>query len=86
MYQGGQKQRLLHRPRTAEKAKGSDPGRFRFTVDTKTDASIQRSFAAFIPDTTKIIIAQRVSSVQHADGSLSWTMAKLQRAENMMNC
>ena len=36
-------------------------------VDTKTDASIQKSFAQYIPDTTKIIIAQRVSSVQHAD-------------------
>ena len=36
-------------------------------VDTKTDASIQKSFAEFIPNTTKIIIAQRVSSVQHAD-------------------
>ena len=36
-------------------------------VDTKTDAFIQKSFAKFIPETTKIIIAQRVSSVQKAD-------------------
>lgn len=36
-------------------------------VDTKTDAAIQRAFAEYIPDTTKIIIAQRVSSVQNAD-------------------
>ena len=36
-------------------------------VDTKTDAIIQKSFAQYIPETTKIIIAQRVSSVQHAD-------------------
>ena len=36
-------------------------------VDTKTDASIQKALAEYIPDTTKIIIAQRVSSVQHAD-------------------
>ena len=36
-------------------------------VDTKTDAIIQKSFEEHIPDTTKIIIAQRVSSVKHAD-------------------
>ena len=36
-------------------------------VGTKTDAAIQKSLAEFIPDTTKIIIAQRISSVQHAD-------------------
>ena len=36
-------------------------------VDTKTDAIIQKSFAQYIPETTKIIIAQRASSVQHAD-------------------
>ena len=36
-------------------------------VDTKTDAAIQKSLAKYIPETTKIIIAQRISSVQHAD-------------------
>ena len=36
-------------------------------VDTKTDALIRKAFAQEIPDTTKIIIAQRVSSVEHAD-------------------
>ena len=36
-------------------------------VDTKTDAMIQKAFAEYLPDTTKIIIAQRISSVQHAD-------------------
>lgn len=36
-------------------------------VDMKTDAMIRRAFAEEIPDTTKIIIAQRVASVQHAD-------------------
>ena len=36
-------------------------------VDTKTDALIRNAFATEIPDTTKIIIAQRVSSVQDAD-------------------
>lgn len=36
-------------------------------VDTKTDALIRKAFADEIPDTTKIIIAQRVASVEHAD-------------------
>ena len=36
-------------------------------VDTKTDSLIRRAFAEEIPATTKIIIAQRVSSVEHAD-------------------
>ena len=36
-------------------------------VDTKTDAFIRNGFKNYIPDTTKIIIAQRVSSVMDAD-------------------
>ena len=36
-------------------------------MDTKTDALIRKAFREFIPDTTKIIIAQRISSVQDAD-------------------
>ena len=36
-------------------------------VDTKTDALIRKAFAEEIPDTTKIIIAQRISSVEEAD-------------------
>lgn len=36
-------------------------------VDTKTDAMIRRAFREEIPDTTKLIIAQRISSVQDAD-------------------
>ena len=36
-------------------------------VDTKTDALIRKAFREEIPDTTKLIIAQRVSSVQDAD-------------------
>ena len=36
-------------------------------VDTATDARIREAFAQQIPDTTKLIIAQRISSVQHAD-------------------
>ena len=36
-------------------------------VDTATEATIRKAFAESIPDTTKIIIAQRISSVQDAD-------------------
>ena len=36
-------------------------------MDTKTDAQIREAFATKIPDTTKLIIAQRISSVMHAD-------------------
>jgi len=36
-------------------------------VDTKTDALIRKAFAEEIPNTTKIIIAQRIGSVEHAD-------------------
>ena len=36
-------------------------------VDTATDAKIRKAFAEEIPNTTKLIIAQRISSVQNAD-------------------
>ena len=36
-------------------------------VDTATDARIRKAFAEEIPNTTKLIIAQRISSVEHAD-------------------
>lgn len=36
-------------------------------VDMKTDAMIRQAFSTEIPDTTKIIIAQRIASVQDAD-------------------
>ena len=36
-------------------------------VDTATDARIRKAFAEEIPDTTKLIIAQRISSIQSAD-------------------
>lgn len=64
---GGQKQRLCIARTLLKKPKVLILDDSTSAVDTKTDASIQKSFAEFIPDTTKIIIAQRVSSVQHAD-------------------
>lgn len=64
---GGQKQRLCIARALLKKPKVLILDDSTSAVDTKTDASIQKSFAEFIPDTTKIIIAQRVSSIQHAD-------------------
>ena len=64
---GGQKQRLCIARALLKKPKVLILDDSTSAVDTKTDASIQKSFAEFIPNTTKIIIAQRVSSVQHTD-------------------
>lgn len=64
---GGQKQRLCIARALLKKPKVLILDDSTSAVDVKTDASIQKSFAEYIPDTTKIIIAQRVSSVQHAD-------------------
>lgn len=64
---GGQKQRLCIARALLKKPKVLILDDSTSAVDTKTDASIQRAFAEHIPDITKIIIAQRISSVQHAD-------------------
>lgn len=64
---GGQKQRLCIARALLKNPKVLILDDSTSTVDTKTDAAIQRAFAEYIPDTTKIIIAQRVSSVQNAD-------------------
>ncbi len=64
---GGQKQRLCIARALLKKPKVLILDDSTSAVDTRTDAAIQKSFAEYIPETTKIIIAQRVSSVQHAD-------------------
>lgn len=64
---GGQKQRiciarsLLQRPKILILDDSTS------AVDTKTDAMIRKAFSEFIPETTKIIIAQRISSIEGAD-------------------
>ncbi len=64
---GGQKQRLCIARALLKKPKILILDDSTSAVDTRTDAVIRSAFAKYIPETTKIIIAQRVSSVQDAD-------------------
>ena len=64
---GGQKQRLCIARALLKKPKVLILDDSTSAVDTTTDAKIRAAFAEKIPGTTKIIIAQRVSSVEHAD-------------------
>ena len=64
---GGQKQRLCIARALLKKPKILILDDSTSAVDTKTDALIRKGFREFIPETTKIIIAQRVASVQDAD-------------------
>ena len=64
---GGQKQRLCIARALLRKPKVLILDDSTSAVDTKTDALIRHAFKEEIPDTTKIIIAQRVASVEHAD-------------------
>lgn len=64
---GGQKQRLCIARALLKKPKILILDDSTSAVDTKTDALIRQGFKQYIPDTTKIIIAQRIASVQDAD-------------------
>lgn len=64
---GGQKQRLCIARALLKKPKILILDDSTSAVDTRTDALIRKGFRDFIPETTKIIIAQRVASVQDAD-------------------
>lgn len=64
---GGQKQRLCIARALLKKPKILILDDSTSAVDTKTDALIRKAFREFIPETTKIIIAQRTSSVEDAD-------------------
>ncbi len=64
---GGQKQRLCIARALLKKPKILILDDSTSAVDTKTDALIRRGFKKYIPETTKIIIAQRVASVEDAD-------------------
>ncbi len=64
---GGQKQRLCIARALLKKPKILILDDSTSAVDTRTDALIRAGFRAYIPETTKIIIAQRVASVEDAD-------------------
>ena len=64
---GGQKQRLCIARALLKKPKVLILDDSTSAVDTATDASIRRAFAEEIPGTTKLIIAQRISSIQNCD-------------------
>ena len=64
---GGQKQRLCIARALLKKPKILILDDSTSAVDTRTDALIRKAFREFIPETTKIIIAQRVASVEDAD-------------------
>ena len=64
---GGQKQRLCIARALLKKPKVLILDDSTSAVDTATDAAIRLGFEKFVPETTKIIIAQRISSVMHAD-------------------
>ncbi|MCI9082854.1 MAG: ABC transporter ATP-binding protein [Lachnospiraceae bacterium] len=64
---GGQKQRLCIARALLKKPKILILDDSTSAVDTATDSRIRKAFATEIPDTTKLIIAQRISSVQNAD-------------------
>ena len=64
---GGQKQRLCIARALLKKPRILILDDSTSAVDTRTDALIRRAFREEIPDTTKIIIAQRVSSIQESD-------------------
>ncbi|MCC8016358.1 MAG: ATP-binding cassette domain-containing protein, partial [Clostridiales bacterium] len=67
VYSPGQKQRLCIARALLKNPKILILDDSTSAVDTKTDSFIQNSFAKFIPQTTKIIIAQRISSVMNSD-------------------
>lgn len=64
---GGQKQRICIARSLLKKPKILILDDSTSAVDTKTDSLIRAAFRKFIPETTKIIIAQRISSIQDAD-------------------
>ncbi len=64
---GGQKQRICIARSLLKKPKIIILDDSTSAVDTRTDALIRKAFAEYIPETTKIIIAQRISSIENAD-------------------
>lgn len=74
---GGQKQRLCIARALLKKPKILILDDSTSAVDTKTDAMIRDGFKKFIPETTKIIIAQRITSVEEADAIIVMDNGKI---------
>lgn len=74
---GGQKQRLCIARALLKKPKILILDDSTSAVDTKTDAMIRDGFKKFIPETTKIIIAQRIASVEEADAIIVMDNGKI---------
>ena len=87
---GGQKQRLCIARALLKKPKILILDDSTSAVDTRTDALIRAGFKSYIPETTKIIIAQRVASVQDADLILMMEGGKIAATGNhdelMVSC
>jgi ATP-binding cassette subfamily B protein len=66
-FSGGQKQRLCIARAILKKPKVVVFDDSTSAVDTKTDQKIREALAAYAPETTKIVISQRIASVENAD-------------------
>ena len=85
---GGQKQRLCIARALLKQPKILILDDSTSAVDTKTDALIRKSFKEYIPETTKIIIAQRIASVQDSDNIIimdGGTITAMGTHEQLMN-
>lgn len=83
---GGQKQRLCIARALLKKPKVLILDDSTSAVDTATDAKIRKAFATEIPGTTKIIIAQRISSIQDADRIMLWITVRSMHLHLTKNC
>lgn len=79
---GGQKQRLCIARALVKKPKILVLDDSTSAVDTRTDAFIREGFKTYIPETTKIIIAQRISSVMDADMIIVMSGGRIEHAGN----